>query len=122
MESVDRSYIDYLVTWRYETCIKSHYIFKETIINKTPEAEAYNKIKSFKHDVERSTIELTHGIVDLQRQQCNIELCISSNSEDRQALRNTITAINGIKLSFDNLVGKRDLKKNLVKNIKDYAL
>lgn len=84
----------------YEKCIKSHFIFKETTINKTPEAEAYNKIKSFKHEVERSTIELTHGIVDLQRRQCNIELCNSSNSEDRQALRNTITAINGVKLSL----------------------
>lgn len=105
----------------FEKCIKSQYISKETTINKTAEDKAYKKIKTLGHDIEESTIVLLHEIGDLQRRGCKIQLCNTSDPEYRQAFRNFITAINGLMASLDNLVGKRDLKSEYVKNVKDYT-
>jgi HEPN domain-containing protein len=48
----------------FEKCVKSYYILKETIENKTPESEIYKKLKKLGHDTQESTIELLGDIAD----------------------------------------------------------
>src|SRR5215212_1454828 len=80
----------------YEKCIKSYFVFKEMNINHTaPEADVYNTIKKrLGHDTEESTIDLLKDLANIERCEYERKLCSTTNTRERQALENAITAIN----------------------------
>ena len=104
----------------YEKCIKSYFVFKEVSIKNESEAAVYRDlIARLGHDTDESTINLLNDIADLEKHGYETVLSNTSNLQERDALQNTITAIDNYKTSLDRMVQKLDLETNYSNNVRN---
>jgi HEPN domain-containing protein len=106
----------------YEKCIKSYYIFKEIRIKKTPEDTVYNTLRNgLGHDTEESTIKLLKDMADLEKHAAKSTLTKISDSRKKHILEIFIAEIDKYKSSLDEVIRRRGLRNNYVKNIRKYS-
>jgi hypothetical protein len=106
----------------YEKCIKSYFVFKKVNINHTSEADADSTIRTrLGHGTEESTIALLKDLANIEKGEYEHKLCTTTNTKERQALEDAITAINNYKTSLDRLIQGLDLRRNYRNNVRGYS-
>jgi|GEM_PF-1189206 len=105
----------------YEKVVKSYYSLKESVNNKTPESEIYDKLIKLGHNTQESTIRLLHDVADGQKKVAEIQLQNATEPKVKDVLLKLISGIDGLNMSLDNLVTRLNLNANYIKNVRNYA-
>jgi hypothetical protein len=105
----------------YEKCVKSYFILKEVKLKNTPEAAAYDRAVSLRHDTEESTIALVKDMVTLEEDGYINALSHLSDQLKIQAVKRVISVIDSYKSSLDRYVQKLNLSTNYINNVRRYS-